>query len=267
MKKVDCTHINKELLENMKKLLTSNNLTPQLAIVQIGEDDEVCANTKSLENKCHACGIDVIVEHLSKDSTKKQLVSCVEKLNNDSSVDGILLSFSLTSCSIADNNLIVPEKDVYGYGLRSKHTSTFTSTISHILSLNGVDFSNKNVVVDSCNALQEKTICELVIKTFNNISFFDAESLDENELKNKFENADIIISLINKPNYIKWCKDNVIVFDYSKIISENEQTESNFDDSIKEKIGLYTCIDSGLYDLALTEICVNISKAAFVFRD
>ena len=55
MKKVDCTHISKELLEHVKKFLASNNLTPQLAIVQIGEDDEVCSNTKSLENKCHAC--------------------------------------------------------------------------------------------------------------------------------------------------------------------------------------------------------------------
>lgn len=86
-------------------------------------------------------------------------------------------------------------------------------------------------------------------------------------LKSKFENADIIISLINKPNYIKLCKDGVIVFDYSKMIYVNDETESNFDDSIKEKISLYTCTDSGLYDLALTEICVNIAKAAFVFRN
>ena len=71
----------------MKKFLASNNLTHQLAIVQIGEDDEVCSNTKSLENKCHACGIDVIAEHLSKDSAKNHLMSCVEKLNNDSNIE------------------------------------------------------------------------------------------------------------------------------------------------------------------------------------
>ena len=57
------------------------------------------------------------------------------------------------------------------------------------------------------------------------------------------------------------------MFDYSKIVSIDEQTESNFDNSIKEKIGLYTYVDDGLYDLALTEICVNIAKAAFVFRN
>lgn len=55
------------------------------------------------------------------------------------------------------------------------------------------------------------------------------------------------------------------MFDYSKIVSVNEQTESNFDNSIKEKIGLYTYVDNGLYDLALTEICVKIAKNAFVF--
>ena len=267
MKKVDCIHISNTLLKNVKEFLVSNNLTPQLAIIQIGEDNEACSNTKYLKDKCCICRINVIVEHLNKDSTKKQLVSCIKKLNNDSNIDGIFFSFSPTLCSIADHNLIAPEKDVYGYGLRSKYMSTFTSMISHILSINSVDLSNKNVVVDSCNALQEKTIYELVMKTFKNISFFDAESLDENELKNKFENADIIISLINKPNYIKWCKDNVIVFDYSKIISENGQTESNFDDSIKATIGLYTYFDDGLYDLALTEICVNIAKAVFVFRN
>ena len=86
-------------------------------------------------------------------------------------------------------------------------------------------------------------------------------------LKSKFENTDIIISLINKPNYIKWCKDGIIVFDYSKMIYANDETESNFNDSIKEKISLYTCADSGLYDLALIEICVNIAKVAFVFRN
>ena len=47
----------------------------------------------------------------------------------------------------------------------------------------------------------------------------------------------------------------------------NEQTENNFDNFIKEKFGLYTCVDGRLYDLALTEICVNIAKAAFVFRN
>lgn len=267
MKQVDCLHISNALLEHVKKFLESIDLTPQLAIVQIGEDDEVCANTKAIENKCHECGIDVVIENLSKDSTKKQLTNCVNKLNKDSNIDGILLSFSPTLCSIANHNLIYPEKDVYGYGSKSKYASTFTSIISSILSLNGVDFSNKNVVIDSCKTLQEKTICELVKKTFKNISFFDVEHLDENELKTKFENADIIISLINKPNYIKWCKDGVIVFDYSKMIYDNDETESNFDDSIKEKFSLYTYVDSGIYDLALTEICVNIAKAAFVYRN
>ena len=93
MKKVDCTHIGKELLAHVKKFLASNNLTPQLAIVQIGEDDEVCSNTKSLENKRHVRGIDVIAEHLSKDSAKNHLMSCVEKLNNDSNIDGFYSHF------------------------------------------------------------------------------------------------------------------------------------------------------------------------------
>ena len=93
MKKVDCTHISKELLEHVKKFLASNNLTPQLAIVQIGEDNEVCSDAKSLENKCHACGIDVIVEHLSKDSAKIHLMSCVEKLNNDFNIYGFYSHF------------------------------------------------------------------------------------------------------------------------------------------------------------------------------
>ena len=57
------------------------------------------------------------------------------------------------------------------------------------------------------------------------------------------------------------------MFDYSKMIYDNDETESNFDDSIKEKISLYTYVDIGIYDLALTEICVNIAKAAFVYRD
>lgn len=267
MKKVDCMQISNALLEHVKKFLKQNSLTPKLAIVQISEDDEVCANTKTLESKCNICGIDVIVEHLSKDSTKEQLVDCLEKLNNDTTIDGIFLSFSPTLCSIADYNLIAPEKDVYGFGLKSKHASTFTSIISSILSINNIDLFDKNVVIDSCYVLQEKTICELVMKTFKNSSFFDVGSLDEDALKTKFENADIIISLINKPNYIKWCKDNVIVFDYSNIISNSDKTESNFDDSIKEKIGLYTCFSNELYDLALTEICVNVAKAAFVFRD
>ena len=72
---------------------------------------------------------------------------------------------------------------------------------------------------------------------------------------------------LNKPKYIKWCKDGVIVFDYSKMIYDNDKTENNFDDFIKEKISLYTYVDSGIYDLALTEICVNIAKAEFVYRD
>ena len=35
---------------------------------------------------------------------------------------------------------------------------------------------------------------------------------------------------------------------------------------MKEKISLYTYVDSGIYDLVLTKISMNIIKAAFTYR-
>lgn len=45
---------------------------------------------------------------------------------------------------------------------------------------------------------------------------------------------------INEIKEIFINKYNVVVFDYSNIISTSDKIESNFDDYIKEKIGLYT---------------------------
>ena len=87
---------------------------PKLAAVLVGNDPASQIYVRNKEKDCVKCGIDSVRCDLPEDTTQQELLALVDKLNDDESVDGILVQLPLPG-HIDESvviNAIKPDKDI-----------------------------------------------------------------------------------------------------------------------------------------------------------
>src|SRR3982750_1430283 len=64
---------------------------PGLAVVKVGEDPASEVYVRNKRKACEECGIASFAHDLPSTTTREQLLTLVQRLNRDDTVDGILL--------------------------------------------------------------------------------------------------------------------------------------------------------------------------------
>ena len=87
---------------------------PGLAVVLVGEDPASQVYVRGKEADCGECGIRSFPYRLPTETTQRELLDLIEKLNRDPAVDGILVQLPLPEHleEAAVIAAIAPEKDV-----------------------------------------------------------------------------------------------------------------------------------------------------------
>ena len=129
-----------ELADTIKQSLQEDNirdgLRPVLAIILVGGNDESLVYVNLKEKAVHSIGGVCRQAITPADLTKEKLLSLIEQLNDDDTVDGILLQLPLPErlqSSVEEIlSAISPEKDVDGFnpsnrGLLATDSQYFTS--------------------------------------------------------------------------------------------------------------------------------------------
>lgn len=98
--------------------LNEKGITPTLAIVRVGENPSDLAYERGATNRAAKVGVDLVKIVLDDNATTADVVSEIEKLNNDNSIDGVLVFRPLPKHIDDDivRNALVKEKDVDGIG-------------------------------------------------------------------------------------------------------------------------------------------------------
>lgn len=115
---IDGKKIATDLQESVRKRVASLGRVPTLAVILVGDNP---ASLIYVNNKCKTAeklGIKANLFHLSPVMTKEALKAFIQDLNQDSSVDAILLQLPLPETLVKDTfeliNTIDPAKDVDG---------------------------------------------------------------------------------------------------------------------------------------------------------
>lgn len=148
---------------------------PALAVVLVGEDP---ASQTYVNNKKKACD-EVGILHrdltFSADITQKQLLKCISDLNEDPTVDGILVQMPLPKQidELAVTEAISPAKDVDGFhpqnvgrlliGQRALVACT-PKGILRLLDHYGIDVSGKNVCIIGRSNIVGKPMAALLVQ-------------------------------------------------------------------------------------------------------
>tara|TARA_Y100001970_G_C14157893_1_gene816694 strand:+ start:599 stop:1492 length:894 start_codon:yes stop_codon:yes gene_type:complete len=227
-------------IDNLKKEF---GRAPGLAVVQVGNVAASSVYVKAKTKNAIEVGIEVFDHHLEESISQKELLTLIDKLNNQESVDGILVQLPLPKHIkeqiILDS--IIPSKDADGFHPENVgKLSIATHNDENLLipctpygclimlkSLN-IDLVGKNAVVVGRSNIVGKPMAQLLIKESCTVTIAHSKTKNLQKVCNE---ADILVAAVGKPEIIKgdWVKKDAIVIDVgiNRItFKENEETKN-----------------------------------------
>lgn len=232
-KKIDGKIISTEVKDECRERVKKEGLDVTLAVIQVGNDP---ASTVYVGNKKKACeyiGIHSLSYELPEETTEKELLELVEKLNQDENVNGILVQLPLPSHIDEDKVIqtISPKKDVDGFhpqsvGALSIGQPGFVSCtpagIIQLLKRSGVEIDGKECVIVGRSNIVGKPMALLMLRENATVTVCHSHTAN---LKEVTKRADILIVAIGKPKFItrEYVKEGAVVIDVG--IHRNEQNK------------------------------------------
>jgi methylenetetrahydrofolate dehydrogenase (NADP+)/methenyltetrahydrofolate cyclohydrolase len=219
--------IKNELEEKIKPLQNAGKKVPGLVTILVGEDpaSSVYVNMKS--KACLKIGMLSQIERLIADTTEEELLSVVNKYNNDPNFHGILVQLPLPKQINEDKVIesILPEKDVDGFhpssvgNLVIGKDTFFPCTpfgIVELLRRYSIETKGKHVVVVGRSNIVGKPIANMMLQKKDGAnSIVTICHSAASDLSQYTKQADILIAAIGRANFITadMVKDDAVVID------------------------------------------------------
>ena len=204
-------------------LISEHGITPGLAVVLVGNDpaSEIYVRNKGIQTK--EAGMESLEFRLAEDTSEDNLLKKVQELNENDSVNGILVQFPVPNHMSQQRIIetILPSKDVDGLhpvnagylasGLRSMVPCTPQGSALLIKETLG-DLSGLHAVVLGRSNLVGKPIAQLLLK--ENCTVTICHSRTKN-LKEVCLSADILVAAVGIPELVKgdWVSPGTTIID------------------------------------------------------
>ena len=262
-----------QLKGEIEELKEKSGREPALAVVLVGNDP---ASEIYVRNKIKACqkiGIRSIDKKLPADITQEELNNIVRKLNEDETVDGIIVQLPLPkhlSCREVIN-YISPEKDVDGFhpvnvgkavlGLYDEGLMPCTPAgVMKFFEEYNIELEGKNAVMVGHSNIVGKPLANMLLNANATVSICHIYTKD---LTHYTRNADILCVATGVPHLIKedMVKDGVVVIDIG-ISRVNGKILGDVDfERVKEKAAAITPVPGGVGPMTITMLLYNTVKA------
>lgn len=215
--------------ENLKKEIEKidDKRPPHLAAILIGNNGASETYVASKIKNCEETGFKSTLIRFPADCTETILIEEIKKLNNDETVDGILVQLPLPE-QFDENkiiNLIAPEKDVDGFspismGNLALGNPTFIPATPYgimlMLEHYNIETKGKHAVVIGRSNIVGRPMSILLSQTgkYGDCTVTLCHSRTKN-IKEISLQADIIVAAIGKPGFVtaEMVKPGAIVFD------------------------------------------------------
>lgn len=205
--------IKTEIAEKVKQIVAAGGKRPHLAAVLVGHDGGSETYVKNKVIACEACGFQSSLIRYEADVTEAELLACVDRLNNDASVDGFIVQLPLPA-HIDEQKVIErinPRKDVDGFtpinvgrmsiGLPCFIPATPKGIIELLHRYNITTSGKRCVVLGRSNIVGKPMAMLMMQKAFGDATVTVCHS-HSTTLKDECRQADIIITAIGRPAFV-----------------------------------------------------------------
>ena len=272
---IDGKKLAKKTRENLKiecSNLKEKNIIPKLSVIMVGEDPASKIYVKTKSKACDEIGIKYEEHILNENITQKELIELIHKLNNDDSVNGILLQSPIPRHLDIDEAFreISSEKDVDGFnpinvGKLLLNQDTFVSCtpygIMKMLEEYNIELEGKNIVIIGRSNIVGKPLMACCLNKHATVTICHSKTKD---LKEKTKNADILVAAIGKSNFVTsdMVKDNAVIIDVGINRGTDKKLTGDVDfENVKEKASYITPVPGGVGPMTVAMLMNNVIKA------
>lgn len=253
--------------------LKAKGIKPGLAVILVGNNpaSKVYVNAKG--KACEEVGINSLQHNLPEDAKQEELVSLIQRLNNDSDVHGILVQLPLPAHidEEAAIEVILPSKDVDGFHPFNvgrlvigkpclKPCTPFG--IMKLIESEGLEISGKHAVVVGRSNIVGKPVAMMLLQKHATVTICHSRTKNLSDVTRQ---ADILIAAVGRPKMVKgdWIKKGAIVIDVGVNRLENGSLAGDVDfEEVKDIAGAITPVPGGVGPMTIAMLLNNTVEAA-----
>jgi len=268
---VDGLALAQELREQMARevaaLVAKGGRAPCLAVVLVGDDAASASYIKGKRRACERVGMGSIEHKLAADLSQDDLLACIDKLNRDDGIDGILVQLPLPK-QISANAIasaIDAAKDVDGVGPQNAgrlllgEPGLFPCTplgILEILDRHQVPLEGAHAVVIGRSMIVGKPVSLLLQRRNATVTMCHSRTRD---LAALCRLADVLVSAVGIPRLVKadWVRPGAAVIDVG-VTELNGEIVGDVDfEAVRGVAGLVTPHRRGVGPMTITMLLEN----------
>ena len=257
------------------QILKEKGIEIGLAVVIVGNNPASRVYVNSKKKACEEVGFNSYEYALSEETTQEELLSLVDKLNNDDKVNGILVQLPLPK-QINENaviNAITPDKDVdafhpYNVGKIMIGEYSFLpctpAGVMELIASTGVSISGKDCVVIGRSNIVGKPMAMLLLHQSGTVTICHSKTKNLAEICKK---ADILVAAVGRANFVTadMVKDGAVVIDVGMNRLDNGKLCGDVDyEAVLEKVGYITPVPGGVGPMTIAMLMKNTLTSAKV---
>lgn len=276
--KAVAAQIKKEIADEVAQIKASGRKTPHLAAVLVGHDGGSETYVAHKVRACEEVGFKSTLIRYEDNVTEEELLACVEKLNNDSDIDGFIVQLPLPKHISEDKitEAIDYRKDVDGFhpinvgrmaiGLPCFLSAT-PSGIVELLKRYEIETKGKHCVILGRSNIVGKPAAMLMLQKGypGDCTVTVCHSRTKN-IKEICLQADIIIAALGVPEFLKgdMVKEGAVVIDVGTTRVQSNKTKSGFKltgdvafDEVAPKCSYITPVPGGVGPMTIVSLLKN----------
>ena len=221
--KLIAAEIRAEVRDGVNERVSAGGRAPGLAVILVGQDPASQVYVRKKREACAEAGIVSSMHDLPQETTQEQLLELIEQLNNDDTVDGILVQLPLPA-QINESDIIDhihPDKDVDGFHpynigrltqrkplLRPCTPWGIIMLLDHI----GETYKGRHAVIVGASNIVGRPMCMELLLAGATTTVCHRFT---NDLEEQVGRADILVVAVGKPGIVKgeWVKPGATVID------------------------------------------------------
>lgn len=267
-----------EIAAEVKQIVEQGGKRPHLAAVLVGHDGGSETYVANKVKTCEEVGFKSTLIRYESDATEDEILACVDRLNNDTDVDGFIVQLPLPK-HISEQKVIEAidyRKDVDGFhpinvGRMSIGLPCFVSAtpagILELLKRYEIPTAGKNCVVLGRSNIVGKPVANLMMqKGYPGDATVTVCHSRTPNIKEICLQADIIIAALGVPEFLRgdMVKDGATIIDVGTTRVPSTETKSGFKlkgdvafDEVSKKAGHITPVPGGVGPMTIISLMRN----------
>ncbi|MBR2079345.1 MAG: bifunctional methylenetetrahydrofolate dehydrogenase/methenyltetrahydrofolate cyclohydrolase FolD [Clostridia bacterium] len=260
-------HVKTKVKEEVE-ILKEKGIEPALAVIIVGNDPASRVYVNNKKKACEFTGMRSVEYALPEETTQEELLAIIDKLNADSSINGILCQLPVPK-HISEKAVIErisPKKDVDVFSAENvgkmwqgdyDMASCTPMGVIELLDYYGIDVCGKNCVIIGRSNIVGKPMASLLLERSATVTICHSRTKNLSEITSK---ADLIVAAVGRAKFVTadMVKEGAIVVDVGINRNEDGKLCGDVDfENVKEKCEFITPVPGGCGPMTIAVLMKN----------